>query len=131
MEKNPPNPSRLTVVGQQALNAPNPPRKLGPGGEALWFRVQNEYRIEDVGGVEILMQICLAQDRVEDLTATIDAEGASVTTKSGPKAHPCLREELQTRAFICRQLQRLGITDEPVKPMGRPPKNFGWKPDAD
>src|SRR5262249_21713181 len=43
-------PSRLTVVG----NAPNPPRKLGEAGESLWLRVQSEYRIEDVGGVELL-----------------------------------------------------------------------------
>jgi hypothetical protein len=117
-------PSRLTVVE----NAPNPPRKLGPAGESLWNRVQSEYRIEDVGGVEILMQICLAQDRAEELAATIDADGTRVMTKAGPKAHPCLRDELAARAFICRQLQRLGITDEVIKPVGRPGRDLGWTP---
>src|SRR5262245_36473861 len=79
--------SRLTVVG----NAPNPPRKLGEAGESLWFRVQSEYRIEDVGGVELLMQACLEQDRVEELAATISQDGARIITKSGPKDHPCLK----------------------------------------
>ena len=55
-------PPPFTVVE----NPPIPPRKLGPAGENLWFRVQNDYRIEDVGGVELLMQACLAQDRAEE-----------------------------------------------------------------
>jgi hypothetical protein len=60
------------------------------------------------------------------------AGGERIVTKSGPKAHPCIREETSVRAFICRTLQRLGITDEPVKPTGRPAKGFGWRgPDAD
>jgi hypothetical protein len=122
VEDSPKKPSRLTVVG----NAPNPPRKLGAAGESLWFRVQSEYRIDDIGGVELLMQICLAQDRAEDLAAIIDADGARVMTKAGPKAHPCLRDELAARAFICRQLQRLGITDEVIKPVGTPPRPLGW-----
>jgi len=117
--------SRLSVVGNNA----DPPRKLGPAGENLWNRVQNDYRIEDVGGVELLMQACLAQDRAEELAAIIDADGARVMTKSGPKDHPCLKHELAARAFICRTLQRLGITDEVIKPVGHPVRGgLGWTP---
>ena len=116
---------RLSLVG----NTPDPPRKLGPAGENLWNRVQNDYRIEDVGGVELLMQACLAQDRAEELAAIIDADGARVMTKSGPKDHPCLKHELAARAFICRTLQRLGITDEVIKPVGHPVRGgLGWTP---
>jgi len=117
------NPSLLTVVE----NPPNPPRKLGPAGENLWNRVQNDYRIEDVGGMELLMQACLAQDRAEELAAIIDADGARIMTKSGAKDHPCLKHELAARAFICRTLQRLGITDEVIKPVGRPTRPSGWE----
>src|SRR5262245_18656053 len=131
MEKNSSKPPPFTVVGKAAQNAPNPPRKLGSAGEALWFRVQDEFRIEDCGGQEILMQICLAQDRLDELASAIEADGARVLTKSGPKAHPCLKEETSLRGFVCRQLSRLGITEEVLQPVGRPPKNFGWKPDAD
>src|SRR5262249_20176194 len=109
-------------------NAPNPPRKLGEAGESLWFRVQSEYRIEDCGGQELLMQICLAQDRAEEVAAIIDADGPRLMTKTGPKSHPLLRDKLQPRAFICRQLARLGITDEVIKPVGHPTRPTSWTP---
>ena len=120
-------PSRLTIVGN-AENTPNPPRKLGPAGENLWFRVQREYAIGDVGGVELLMQACLAADRADELAAIIDQDGARSVTKTGPRDHPCLKHELAARAFIVRTLQRLGITDEVIKPVGHPPRDLGWTP---
>jgi hypothetical protein len=92
---------------------------------ALWNAIQSEFHISDVGGIELLTQCCAAKDRVDALAEQIDADGEIIRTKTGPKAHPLLREELSTRSFICRTLQRLGITDEPIKPMGRPPR--GWK----
>jgi hypothetical protein len=124
-------PSPFTIVGETPENGLKPPRKFGPAGEALWLKIQHEYGIGDVGGQELLTQICIATDRAEALAAVIEEDGERIVTKSGPRAHPCLREETNVRAFICRTLQRLGITDEPVKPMGRPPKGFGWKGDAD
>jgi hypothetical protein len=124
-------PSPFTVVEETLENGLKPPRKFGPAGESLWIRVQNEYAVGDVGGLELLTQCCMAADRAEALAAIIEADGERIVTKSGPRAHPCIREETSVRAFICRTLQRLGITDEPVKPMGRPAKGFGWKGDAD
>jgi|GEM_PF-1743884 len=125
-------PPSLTVVGETPENGLKPPRKFGPAGESLWIRVQNDYLIQDVGGLELLAQCCAAADRAEALAAIIEADGERIVTKSGPKAHPCIREETSVRAFICRTLQRLGITDEPVKPTGRPAKGFGWRgPNAD
>jgi hypothetical protein len=124
MEKFSKNPSQLTVVE----NPPDLPRKLGPAGESLWIRVQNGYRIEDVGGVELLMQACLAADRADELAAIIDQDGARIMTKTGPRDHPCLKHELAARAFIVRTLQRLGITDEPIKMLGHPPRDVGWTP---
>jgi hypothetical protein len=103
-----------------------PPRKLGPSGLELWDAVQREYRIGDRGGVEILMQICLAQDRVEALREAIDRDGETVYMRGSPRTHPALRDELQLRAFICRGLQRLGLNVEPIKPPGRPASGFGW-----
>jgi len=41
-------------------------------------------------------------------------------TKSGPREHPALRAELGCRAFVCRNLQRLGLNIETLKPVGRP-----------
>lgn|SRR5215813_7900808 len=129
MEENSAKPPPFTIVGKGAESAPNPPRKLGEAGESLWFRVQNEYRITDVGGVELLMQACLAADRAEALRLIIDADGERIVAKGGIiKDHPCLKHELAARSFIVRTLQRLGITDEVVKPVGHPTRPLGWTP---
>ena len=104
--------SPLTVVGGPSV----PPRKLGEAGLSLWNRVQAEYQITDVGGVELLTQACLARDRAEALAAVIEADGERIITKTGIKDHPCLKHELAARSFIVRTLQRLGVTDEVIKP---------------
>lgn len=109
----------LKVVSP-AGTGPAPPRKLGEPGRALWDAIQADYAIADVGGVEMLMQICAAQDRVEALAERITRDGETVYVRSLPKSHPALREELSLRAFICRNLQRLGLNFEPVKAPGRP-----------
>jgi len=117
--------SSLTIVEPPTFTPIAPPRKLGKAGQALWDAVQNEFRIEDCGGVELLMQACLAADRAEALAARIDKDGETIHTAMGLKAHPCLKDELAARSFICRTLQRLGITDEAIRPIGRPPRSFG------
>jgi hypothetical protein len=117
--------SSLTIVEPSTFSPIAPSRKLGEAGQGLWDAVQNEFRIEDCGGVELLMQACLAADRAEALAARIDKDGETIHTTTGLKAHPCLKDELAARSFICRTLQRLGITDEAIRPIGRPPRSFG------
>jgi len=123
-------PPPLTLVGPTST-AISPPRKLGEHGLCLWNAVQSEYRIDDAGGIELLAQACAASDRVEALAERINADGEVVQTRSGPKAHPALRDELAGRAFVCRTLERLGVTLETVKPIGRPPKSYRWTGRAD
>jgi hypothetical protein len=98
----------------------SPPRKLGSHGLLLWEFIQNEYRIEDPGGQELLLQCCESADRIGALSERISADGTVIETKNGPRAHPALRDELANRAFICRTLERLGLNLEAVKPVGRP-----------
>ena len=85
-----------------------------------------EYRIDDIGGVEMLMQACSGLDRAESLAERIAADGDVVLTRSGPKVHPAVREELAARAFVVRTLQKLGLNYEIVKPIGRPTAGVGW-----
>jgi hypothetical protein len=115
----------LTLVNPAATGV-SPPRKLGQHGLSLWNSVQHAYRIDDVGGIELLAQACAAADRVEALAERISADGEVVNTRAGPKAHPALRDELQGRAFIVRTLERLGLNVEAIKPIGRPSK-IGWR----
>jgi hypothetical protein len=116
----------LTLVDPTST-AISPPRKLGERGLSLWNAVQNEYRIDDAGGIELLAQACAAADRVEALAERINTDGEVVHTRAGPKAHPALRDELAGRAFICRTLERLGLNLETIKPIGRPARGGGWR----
>jgi P27 family predicted phage terminase small subunit len=127
--KTPGKPPLSIVSGETA--AVSPPRPLGSHGRALWDRVQREYQIADTGGVEILAQICAAQDRVEALCAQINEDGAIIRTRNGLKANPLLRDETALRAFIVRTIERLGLNIEAVKSSGRPPGGgLGWTPEG-
>ncbi len=110
---------QLSLVNSATI-ASAPPRKLGQHGLALWNAINSEFVVDDRGGIELLAQLCAAQDRVEALAERINDDGETIRTKNGLKAHPALRDELALRAFICRTLQRLGVTVEIVKPIGRP-----------
>src|SRR6516162_1389042 len=127
MAKTPEKPP-LSIVSSETTGI-SPPRPLGSDGKTLWDRVQREYAISDVGGVEILAQICAAEDRVEALREQINTDGAIIRTRNGLKANPLLRDETALRAFIVRTIERLGLNIEAVKPPGRPPGGgLGWKP---
>src|SRR5262249_597696 len=103
-----------------ASTTPQPPRKLGEIGSSLWQNVQNEYRVDDAAGCELLAQACEAAGRVGRLGEKINAGGGGVETEKGLKAHPALKDELANRAFICRTLRQLGLNLEPVRAVGRP-----------
>jgi hypothetical protein len=121
MARNPDKPP-LSIVDPTSTGVA-PPRSLGEHGRKLWDSVQREYGVRDCGGVEILAQICAAQDRVEAL-----CDGETIHTRNGPRAHPALRDETQLRAFIIRAIEKLGLNIEVVKPVGRPsrPVGIGW-----
>src|SRR6516165_8399616 len=121
------NPGKPPITIVDPASGISPPRKLGQHGLSLWNAVQSAYRIDDVGGIELLAQVCAAQDRVEALAEAINRDGETLHTRNGPKAHPALRDELACRAFIVRTLERLGLNVETIKPMGRLSYGFGWK----
>jgi hypothetical protein len=116
----------LTVLNPVGPPLPLPPRKLGKVGTEPWNAIQAEYAIGDAGGVELLLQSCCALD--EALAQRIAQDG--IHTRTGmPKAHPGLKEELAARAFVCRNLERLGVTNESIQAVGRPGLALSWKPD--
>ena len=90
--------------------------------------MQAEYLIRDSGGIELLCLACQALDRAESLSEAIAAEGQTIRTRTGIKAHPALRDELANRALVARLLSKLGIATEPVKALGRPTNALGWIP---
>lgn len=115
----------LTIVKPATTSGNRPSRTLGKHGLVLWNAIVSTYDVSDEGGREILCQACLAQDRVEQLAAQIEADGPTILLKGILREHPCLRAELAGRAFITRSLVRLGLNVESVKGVGRPP---GYSP---
>src|SRR5262245_35178039 len=105
----------LKVVGDSPGNSPQPPRKLGAPGRQLWDRVHREFDIADSGGIELLTLACEATDRAQELSEAITRNGVTVKTRTGIKAHPALRDEIQCRALVARLLKQLGITLEPLR----------------
>jgi hypothetical protein len=124
-------PSLTLVDPQQTAIATlvSPPANLNKTGRTLWQSIMSEYDIRDSGGMQMLLQICEAADRVAEFSAVIKRDGVVVRTKSGPRDHPLLKHEQAARSFVVRSLQRLGLDVEPIKAIGRPGE--GWKPDAD
>jgi hypothetical protein len=114
----------LKVVDSSTFTGTPPPRKLGEHGLSLWKTIMTEYDIGDTGGIEILYQICATLDRAEAQREVIDEDGETTVIKGITRAHPLLREELANRAFITRNLQRLGLNIEAVKPVGRPGRGY-------
>jgi len=72
-----------------------------------------------------LALICEARDRLEALGEAIARDGETYLSRGVPKANPALRDELATRSFIVKSLERLGITLEPIKAVGRPGRGLG------
>jgi hypothetical protein len=128
MPKTPAQPA-LSVVSTATIDGA-PPRDLGRHGRKLWDEVQAAYGIADRGGIELLTQACGALDLVEALGEAIARDGAIVYGRTGPKAHPAVKDQIAARAFLVRTLEKLGITSENIKPgPGRPPSAaLGWAP---
>jgi hypothetical protein len=92
---------------------------------ALWTAITSEYRVDDSGGIEMLMQACQAADRVEALAEQISQDGEVVHTKAGVRSHPGLKDEVALRAFVVRTIKSMGLNYEPIRATpGRPPKGY-------
>jgi hypothetical protein len=93
----------------------------------MWDAVQREFGIEDAAGRELLVQAAGALDLIETLGEAIARDGAIVYGRTGvPKAHPAVKDQIAARAFLVRTLEKLGVTSENIKSVGRPPNAYGW-----
>jgi hypothetical protein len=114
-------PKLAVINAAPAPEHPAPPGKLGETGMALWRAVTTNYAFDDPGSVQVLFQACAATERAEKCRAIIDEDGEVLRTRTGPRSHPLLRDELNNRAFAVRALGKLGLDLEPVRGIGRPP----------
>jgi hypothetical protein len=62
------------------------------------------------------------------LGEAIARDGAVIYVPGTPRSHPAIKDQLTARALACRLLEKLGVTLEPLKPLGRPNQPVGWIP---
>jgi hypothetical protein len=111
----------LSIV-DPASTIVSPPRQLGPHGTNLWNGILSEFEVRDRAGLELLAQAAACLDRAESLAEGIAADGAVIRTRAGVRSHPSVKDEIQARTAVVRILQRLGVTEEPLRPgPGHPP----------
>jgi Phage terminase, small subunit len=115
-------PDLKVIAAAPGSDVPPPPCKLGAVGLSLWSDITASYEFGDRASYETLAQACAAADRAESCREQIEADGAVIRTKAGPRDHPLLKHEIAARSFVVRCLSRLGLDLEPVRASsGRPP----------
>jgi P27 family predicted phage terminase small subunit len=99
------DPARLRVAREKG---PTPPRHLAAAGRRLWRRVAASYALE--GHHEaVLSAACEALDRMRQAQAAIDQDGITVEGRFGPRAHPAIAIERDSRLAVLRALRELGL----------------------
>lgn len=113
---------KLTLVGDLVATGPQPPQPLGKRGRRAWNDINAEYDIDDVAGIEMVVQVAQALDGIEELGEEIRRDGPVIRGRGGlVKEHPGLKHQLALRAFVVRTLKALGLSYEPLRQSaGRP-----------
>jgi hypothetical protein len=107
-------------------SAGGPPRRLGQHGMALYRSICRDYSIDDAFAIEVPCLAAQALDRAEECRAVIDEEGVAAINKDtgAIRENPLCKIELALRAFVAKQLERLGLNSEPALANGRPPASY-------
>ncbi|GAA1950545.1 terminase [Agromyces allii] len=87
------------------------PADLGASGSALWEEL-TDFVVFDVHETALLLEACRVRDRLDALNAVVCAEGVTVSSPQGVKAHPALVEARAQGVALSRLLASLRIPDE-------------------
>jgi phage terminase small subunit len=106
-----------------------PPSHLSPDAKDWFFLIQQEYGIEDSGGVSILTAAAEAWDRCTSAREAIEADGGPIIKDrfSQLKPHPACAIERDSRAQFLAAIKSLNLDLEPVRQQpGRPTVPTSW-----
>lgn len=95
---------------------PSPPSGTRAAGRRLWRAVLGVYELDDVE-LAVLAEACHAADRAAEARAAVDAAGAIVDGRYGPRAHPGVAIEREARGQVLAALRHL--EREPVSAQQR------------
>jgi P27 family predicted phage terminase small subunit len=94
------------------MQAPPAPAHLSASARELWTTTLERYELEQ-HHLRLLQLLCEAWDRAQAARAQVDAEGLIVAAKSGPRAHPCIAIERDSRLAVARLTRELDLDREP------------------
>jgi len=89
----------------------NAPTDLGDRGRALWHSLADDFDLAQHER-DLLHEAARVADRLDSLDAVVRAEGVTVTSPQGVKAHPALVEARQQEVVLSRLIASLRIPDE-------------------
>lgn len=102
------------------MKTPKAPAHLSERSRAWWRSVTTVYALED-HHLKLLEACCVAFDRLEQARVILAVEGLVVNGKQGPKAHPMLAVERDSRIAVARLIRELDLDTELAPGSARPP----------
>ena len=106
-------------------NPPRAPGGLGKHGRRLWRGIQEQYCIDDPGGLSHLFSAARSEDAIMRLRGIVTLEGDTVADRFGQKkAHPLLPEirgleSVKRAALMSLNLDLEPLNARPGRPSGR------------
>jgi phage terminase small subunit len=95
-----------------------PPSHLEPEEVALFKSIVAEFRVDDIGSLQLLTTACEAHARCRICRERIDKEGMTLPDRFGVlQPHPLLKAEASARAAYLSSLRALNL--EPPAPSKR------------
>lgn len=116
-------PSRLSTT--RTPRGPASPSHLRADGRRLWRRLVVAYVFEP-HHLAILEAACQARDRMTEAREAIERDGLLVEGRFGPRAHPAIAVERDSRLAMMRALRELGLDLEQA-PESRPAYRIGGR----
>jgi P27 family predicted phage terminase small subunit len=103
---------------------PRPPRHLSPETKRWWRAVTEAFALEE-HHLRLLQLACESWDRAQEARRAVQKDGLCVEGRFGPKSHPALAVERDSRTSFMRALRELGL-DIAAPDDSRPPAMSGW-----
>jgi P27 family predicted phage terminase small subunit len=98
---------------EPAQNLQKAPDHLSAAMKAWWADVLARHGVPDSHRLYLLEAACGAWDRMEEARQTLAREGITVGGRYGPRTHPAVGIERDSRAAFARILKQLDLDPPP------------------